>query len=323
MHGYDNYNKVRDMIETRRDTARRSADARSAELSASSAEFAEIDRELRGTGFMIFKAACSGEDIAPIKARNQELIKKRRELIRSLGYPEDYTDVKYSCPLCSDTGFIDTKMCACFKELLHTENIKSSGMGRLIEEQSFDNFDLSHYSSNEENYRRMEAVVKTAKSFAEGFGGKYKGANLLFIGKTGTGKTHISTAIAREVIARGYDVLYDSAQNIISAFEADRFRSGYGPYEPTGDKYLECDLLILDDLGTEYVNQFTVSCLYNLFNTRRNRGLSTIVSTNLSSEDLVTKYDDRVYSRIVGSDYKVLFFAGKDYRLFGKKTNKR
>jgi DNA replication protein DnaC len=119
------------------------------------------------------------------------------------------------------------------------------------------------------------------------------------------------------VISKGYDVLYESAQNIISAFEADKFRSGYGPYEPTAEKYLTCDLLILDDLGTEFVNQFTVSCLYNLFNTRRNRGLSTIVSTNLSAEELSERYDDRIYSRIVGSDYTVLFFGGDDYRLFG------
>ena len=193
-------------------------------------------------------------------------------------------------------------------------------MGRLIEEQSFDNFDLSAYSFNPETYSKMSYVLSKAKDFAYNFGKQHKGQNLLFMGKTGTGKTHISTSIAKVLIENGYYVLYDTAQNIVSAFENDKFKSGFGPYEPVSDKYLECDLLIIDDLGTEFVNQFTVSCLYNLFNTRRNRGLSTIVSTNLAPKELATKYEDRIYSRIVGSDYTVLFFEGKDFRLYGNTT---
>lgn len=317
MYSYENYNKVKETIEARRENARSLSLARAEELRAKSAEIKEIDDELRGVGIKIFKAACAGEDLAPIRRRNEELVEKRRELTVKLGYPADYTDVKYSCAECMDTGFTDSGMCSCFKELLVVENIKSSGMGKLIEEQSFDNFNLSHYSKNKELYSRMEANVKLAKAYAEGFGRVYKGKNLLLIGKTGTGKTHISTAIAKEIISKGYDVLYESAQNIISAFEQDKFRSGYGAFEPKGEKYLECDLLILDDLGAEFVNQFTVACLYNIFNTRRNRGLSTIVSTNLSAEELSERYDDRIYSRIVGSDYTVLFFGGDDYRLFG------
>lgn len=317
MSSYENFNKVRDIIDARREAARKAAERRSEELREKSAEIAQIDAELSKTGPLIFKTVCEGGDIAPLKKRNQELNLHRKNIIESLGYPINYCEVKYSCPICNDTGFVDIKMCSCFRELLTVENIKESGMGRLLEEQSFDNFNISHYAENEDSYRRMEYNVKTAKAYAMGFGKEYKGKNLLLIGKTGTGKTHISTSIAKIVISKGYDVLYESAQNIVSAFENDRFRSGYGPSESESEKYLTCDLLILDDLGTEFVNQFTVSCLYNLFNTRRNRGLSTIVSTNLSAEELSAKYDDRIYSRIVGSDYTVLFFAGRDYRLFG------
>ena len=114
-------------------------------------------------------------------------------------------------------------------------------------------------------------------------------------------------------------MLYESAQNIIDSFENDKFRSGYGQYEPTSTKYLECDLLILDDLGTEFSTQFAVSVIYNLITTRKNKGLSTIISTNLSAEELTKRYDDRIYSRIVGSDYTTLYFSGSDYRLFGAK----
>ena len=135
------------------------------------------------------------------------------------------------------------------------------------------------------------------------------------IGTTGTGKTHLSTAIAKEVISKGYDVLYDSAQNIISEFENDRFHSGYGQTEQGARKYMECDLLIIDDLGTEFVNQFTISCLYNLINTRLNKGLCTIISTNLSPSEMSGKYEGRIISRIIGSDYRIMSFSGQDHRV--------
>lgn len=314
MYTRENYNKVKAIIDERRSSARSLADERAEKLRSLSPEIRKIDAELRGTGVQIFKTACEGGDIAPIKEKNQKLIAKRRGIVKSLGYPEDYSDIAYTCKKCSDSGYIDTKMCSCFRELLMTENIKSSGIGRLIEHQSFENFDLSVYSYDKDVYENMQANVNIAKAYAEGFGVEFRGVNLLFMGGTGAGKTHLSTSIAKTVIARGYCVLYDSAQNIISAFEDDKFRSGYGPYEPTAGKYLDCDLLIIDDLGAEFSNQFTVSCLYNLINTRGNRGLSTVISTNLNSDGLKATYDDRIFSRIIG-DYTVLFFGGKDYRI--------
>ena len=162
-------------------------------------------------------------------------------------------------------------------------------------------------------YTRMRANLLAAKNYVKEFGKKR--GNLLLIGTTGTGKTHISTAIARELIHSGYDVIYDSAQNVIADFETDRFKSGYGAREPIADKYLECDLLIIDDLGTEFTNQFTVSCLYNLLNTRQNRGLATIISTNLTPEELERKYEDRIYSRLVGRGTQILAFVGNDHRI--------
>ena len=158
----------------------------------------------------------------------------------------------------------------------------------------------------------MSYNLEIAKKYAAEF--RERGGNLLLVGTTGTGKTHISTAIAREVISRGYDVIYDSAQNILSDFDDDQFRRRYDE-EPKSSKYLECDLLIIDDLGTEFSTQFSVSCLYNLLNTRQNRALATVISTNLSPDELSKKYEGRIYSRIMGSETKILVFAGEDRRI--------
>ena len=312
MYGYDNYQKVKEQLETRRENAMREAEARDAELRIESPEIRQIDSELTGTGLLLFKTACAGGDLTAIKERNTALVKKRREVLVSLGYPEDYSEIKYSCPKCCDTGYVGQKICSCFREALIKENIRSSGIGNLIEKQSFDNFDLSIYE-DDATKKEMAHNLKEAKKYADEFSRDSK--NLLLIGTTGTGKTHLTTAIAKTVIENGFEVLYDSAQNIVAAFEYDRFKSGYGQYEARGEKYLECELLILDDLGTEFSNQFTVSCIYNLLNTRLNTGLPTIISTNLGAGELLSRYEDRIYSRILGQDTVVLRFLGKDKRL--------
>lgn len=313
MYTRDNYAASKQEIERRRLNAINTAEERNAELALESEEIREIDAELKGTGLLLFKTACMGGDIEEIRKRNVELNAKRRRTLVKLGYPEDYTDVHYTCAACSDTGFVGTRMCNCLKQLLITKNIQSSGMGNLIDKQSFDNFNLAIYKDSPDNYKRMEKNLKIARDFADNFARHH--GNLLLIGTTGTGKTHISTAIARVVISQGFDVLYDSVQNVVSDFEADKFRSGYGHTESASEKYLECDLLILDDLGAEFTSQFSVSALYNLINTRQNKGLSTIISTNLSATELAGKYEGRIYSRIIGSDFTVLRFEGKDHRI--------
>ena len=315
MYTRENYALAKAEIEKRRLDAISTAEERNRDLALESEEIRVIDKELSGTGLLLFKTACMGGDIDAIRARNTELQQKRRAILAKLGYPEDYTEVHYTCTDCSDTGFVGTKMCKCLKTLLITKNIQSSGMGNLIDQQSFDNFNMDVYKNQPEIKARMERNLKFAKAFAENFARHHD--NLLLIGTTGTGKTHVSTAIAKEVISQGFDVLYDSVQNIVNDFERDKFKSGYSQTESTSDKYLECDLLIIDDLGAEFVTQFSISSLYNLINTRQNKGLSTIISTNLTASELAGKYEGRIYSRIIGADYTVLRFEGDDRRIMG------
>ncbi len=313
MYINDNYRKVKEDIENRRMQARATAEERNAMLRDRYEDIRAIDDELTKTGLLLFRAATRGESIEGIRERNRELNERRRALLVRYGYPESYTDVQYTCPLCSDTGFQGIRMCTCFREALIRENIRSSGIGNLMDRQSFENFDLSWYKrKSEQAYQHMCRVYELTKAYAEDF---HTGAeNLLLIGPTGSGKTHISTAIASVVVSRGYGVIYDTAQNVVEAFEADHFRRSRDEGHAS-DKYLECDLLVLDDLGTEFLNSFSLSCLYNLINTRQNRGLTTVISTNLSVKSLAERYEDRIYSRLVGCDFRILSFDGNDHRI--------
>ena len=311
--------EVRQRIADRRLAAEDAADARTREVESKSPEIAAIDASLARTAQRIFEISAAGPDgvrekIEALRRENEELLAERRAALEVLGYPGDYTEIRYTCPICQDTGYDGTKMCACMKRELTVEGFRASGIGHLIEKQSFENFSLDYYRSSKEDYALMEKTLEAAKEFAESVPPTY--GNLLMMGGTGLGKTHLSTAIARRVIERGYEVRYESAQNVIAAYEHDRFRSGRDDEEQSR-VYLDAELLILDDLGTEMVNSFSVSALYHLLNTRINREKPTVVSTNLMQEELQSKYSDRIFSRLLG-EYRILLFRGTNVRYLKK-----
>jgi DNA replication protein DnaC len=195
---------------------------------------------------------------------------------------------------------------------------ESSGMGNLINNCSFENFDLSHFKSNDSLYENMKTVYSICKRYTREFttdsalvcGGS---PNLIMTGATGLGKTHLSAAIAKGLIDRGYDVVYDTALDIFSNFESERFGTERYSENKKSGLYFDCDVLIIDDLGTELTNQFTTMILFNLINTRLNRKKAMIINTNLSLKELRGRYADRITSRILG-EFRPLQFCGTDYR---------
>ncbi len=312
----DSFKLVSERFEERRRRAEQDAEMRRLEVQEKHPEIRAIDEALASTGMRIFRTACAGgenvrERVGEIRRENEQLLEERRALLKTLGYAEDYTDIRYACRTCGDTGFVECRMCECMRRELVIEGFRSSGLGRLIDRQSFDNFSLDYYRASKEDYERMETNLEAAREFAESTPPRY--ANLLLFGGTGLGKTHLSTAIARRVIERGYEVRYETVQNIIDDFAHDQFRSDGKSFEDRGRVYLEAELLIIDDLGTEMTNSFTVSALYRLINTRINNGLSTVINTNLEQKEIRTRYTDRVASRIFG-EYRPIFFKGKDVR---------
>ena len=314
--GYNSvlYKRIYDEYTSKYLIARARADERRAELHRAIPELAAIDKRLSGAGLQIFSAALSGDykkSLEDVKQANRELQARRRELLISNGYPEDYSDVKYECNICKDSGFVDNKMCSCMKQALVLATLEESGLSSLVREQDFDSFSLDYYKKSPQCYELMKHNKEFLVSYAESFGSSSQ--SILLMGGTGLGKTHISSAIARKVIEKGNDVLYTGIIDLISTFEDQRFK-GYAS-EDTGevDRYFDCDLLIIDDLGTELINQFSVSTLYNLINTRISKRKPTIISTNLSQKDIQQKYTDRITSRIFG-EYIVLPFMGEDVR---------
>ncbi len=313
--------RLRREYETKYLLAHDEADARRAEIHTAIPEIAEIDRELRLTGLSIMAAAMEAKDvdarIAEVRKQNAELRARRATLLIAAGYPADYTNPRYSCSLCADSGYVDGKMCACMRKRLISETYEASGIADLLSRQTFENFDLSFYADDPNVHRRMTQIFNRMKQFAETFEAG-KSENLVLFGGTGLGKTHLSSAAAQVIIERGNDVFYVSAVSLFSDFEFQRFGShtGTGVGSETGidtERYYDCDLLIIDDLGTEVTNQFTTSVLYNLINTRINRHLSTIISTNLTQDDFRRRYWDRITSRVLG-EYTVLPFLGRDIR---------
>ena len=313
----ENYARIREIYETKYKDAQAAADARKAEAQARIPGLVEIDRQLSGVGMRIMAEALGSGDnwaekIAQIRADNEKLREQKKQMLIAAGYPADYTDIKYECEKCADSGFVDGYMCDCMKQELIMAGYESSGIANLLRTQSFETFSLDYYKFNAEAYQVMSMVLDYAKKYAESFKGKGSD-NLLLMGDTGLGKTHISSAIAKRIIQRGYDVYYVSAINMLSGFEYQRFGTASSPQIESPDRLFESDLLIIDDLGTEISNQFSISVIYNLINTRLNTGKPTIISTNLSRNELRQRYCDRITSRIFG-EYSPIVFKGTDVR---------
>lgn len=316
--------KVQNEFESRRADAVRTLEERQAEMYEKYPVLRQIDAALGATGLKVYKAALDGKDgleerIEKIKKESLELQDDKKRILKMSGKPENYLDIVYACKKCSDTGYAGLKMCSCMKKALVKEAYETSGLGAVLNKQNFDNFDIELYSDKKSSAGAsprdmMTYVLKSAKDYVKDFGKEGKSENLLFIGKTGLGKTHISTAIAKGVIDKGYDVVYDTITNIINTYEQLTF-SHSEEAAAAVDRYNDCALLIIDDLGTEFKNSFTQSVLYNLLNTRIISGKAMIISTNLDDSELFKKqYDDRINSRLIGN-FRSFKFAGEDIRI--------
>ena len=290
----------------------------------------QLDRAMRGTMAELIGATLrKGEDTAgavqEIRERNLALQRERSELLAQMGMQADELDDTPVCTLCGDTGWRGAAMCQCLKQLCAQEQIRELSKLLNLGEQSFDTFRLDYYSQTPYPGRgaspreNMELVYEVCLNYAQKFG-RFYFKNLFLSGAPGLGKTFLSACIARTVSENGYSVVYDTAGNIFAQFEARKFqRDAQDAQEAKDDtrRYLSCDLLILDDLGSELTTQFVQSALYELINTRMVAGKHTVISSNLSMEEAARRYSPQIASRLAG-EYHVLHFFGDDIRLLKK-----
>lgn len=313
------YNKAKRILEKRHDKAVMEADIRSSEIRMELPEIEEIQRQLSEVGLEIsqlfFYRQNTEEKIKELRDRSHSLIDKRSEILKANGYAENAMKPQYVCEACEDKGYISGRMCNCHKQLL--KDIMRQEVSKLapLDKCTFDNFSLEYYSDQPgENAivprQRAEKILTSARKYAQNFTTSSK--NLLFIGGTGLGKTHISLAIMNTVINKGYYVCYGTSQNICDDLQSEQFGRGDSAYY-SKNQVLNCDLLVLDDLGTELDNQYSIATLYNIINTRILSGKPTIISTNFNVGALEEKYDKRITSRITG-EYIPMYIFGNDIR---------
>ena len=280
----------------------------------------EIDKQLRITMVMAAQAAfASGGDFnsAMEQVREKNLaLQQERKMLLACYFEDGFLDDSPICDHCGGSGYVGSNMCECLRELCRQEQ-KQELTFLNVGRESFDQFRLDYYPDRIDpkwnvNIRTvMEKTFQTCRKYAMTF--TERSGNLLFSGDTGLGKTFLSACIARTVADRGFSVVYESAGHLFSKMERAKFENDSEAREEA-KKYYACDLLIVDDLGTEMPSQFVTAALYSLVNDRLLAGKAMIISTNLNTEDLTRRYNSQIASRLRGSFTRVAFL-GDDIRV--------
>lgn len=313
-------------LEEQRRLRERALEERRAEVELRVPRVAEIDARLRRTLLEVARATFQGGDptdsINALRDENLALQAERERLLAAAGYPPDVLEDKPACPKCQDKGWVGSRMCDCLKVLCAQEQIKELSKLLDLGEQSFQTFRLDVYSSEPDPRmgksprENMSLVLDVCRNYANKFG-KFYFDNLYLYGAPGLGKTFLSACIARVVSENGFSVVYDTAGNVFAAFESQKFsrdeEDARDAREET-NRYLNCDLLILDDLGSEMTTAFVQSTLYTLLNTRLTAGRRTVISSNLTPDQVRSRYTPQIASRLEG-EFRTLPFFGSDIRL--------
>lgn len=321
--------RARARLEDIRGENRAELDRRREAAYAREPEIRRLDEAMRAQMLALVRLSLNRE--ADTKGRIEALSRenlaaraRRAELLAAHGWPPEYLDEIVSCPLCRDSGVYENAPCQCLQKLYNAELTKELSALLRTGDESFERFDLNLYDTRPDPAtgliprESMAVVLNICRKFAENF--PRVSNNLLLQGGTGLGKTYLSACVARTVAARGYSVCYDSAASALEAFERQKFSRDPEEAEAASRKVsrmLSCDLMILDDLGTEMVTPISLSALYTLINTRLVDGKKAVVSTNLSAGELRRRYNDQICSRLEG-EFLRLPFVGRDIRLMRK-----
>ena len=311
------FDQALENVKKRRIEAVQEQERRSDQIRREIPETAELDRQLRSACMEIVNVLGQPGSAEKIRAVTQHSIdadKMLRQILADHGYPTDYLDLHYTCTACNDTGYTHGRPCKCLVHEIGRIGAEALNRQSPLSLCSFESFSLSYYSSlPTEQYQAMEQILSTCRSYAASFSPERSGS-LVMLGDTGLGKTHLSLAIAGALLEKGFSVVYDSTGSLLHKMEREQFRHGAEQQEDVSDLLQDCDLLILDDFGTEFDYAFNRSAVYTLINSRTGSRKPVIVNTNLTVTEIRERYGDRVLSRLLSSA-QILQFYGKDIRI--------
>ncbi|MBQ7615071.1 MAG: ATP-binding protein [Butyrivibrio sp.] len=306
------YDSIMHEYEERRSLHRQELEERLQSIYENVPGYKELDNETASASVDFGKRRLSGEklDMTVLRSQLAELARQKAILLSEAGYSSDYLDMGYTCPDCKDTGYIGNEKCHCFKQKIIDTLYDKSNLRTLTKRYNFRKMSDEFYTG--EDLKRFLGAKNAAEDFINKFNHDYQ--NLFIYGTVGTGKSFLSICIADELLKKGHSVIYFSsiglfkliAENTFDYKNKESLRSLY-------DDLFGCELLIIDDLGTEGVNSFVASELFNCLNERDNRKRPTIITTNFSLEQLQNTYSDRIFSRVT-SNYKLLKLSGPDIR---------
>ncbi len=297
---------------------------RHSEVMLKNSKLADIEGELMKQGTRLLKCVLNrSEDFEDIKKTIQDLQKQKSQLLVKCGFAEDYLDDIYSCSKCRDTGFVQGHRCECLKNLI-TKNIgANSNLTEHMRKQRFENFDFSLFANQGDEggftLKCMQVACDKALQFAENFDKAQD--NFLIMGNAGTGKTFITSCIGNRALERGKTVYYQTAYKLSEILESNKFGKGDDDASDIVKYIYDVDLLIIDDLGTEFTTQFTLAAFFDIVNSRIISGKSTVISTNLNFEELSNTYSQRIASRFMES-YQLIQTVGKDLRVVIKERKR-
>lgn len=313
------YDEIMREYEKRREAARHTVEEHKQEVWDIIPEYKQIEEKITDIAMECAANVFDGDktSIEKMKSKIEELTARQKELLATFGFPDDYLVPKYSCKDCCDTGYIDGRKCHCLVQESLKILYKQSNIEEVLKRENFDTLSYDYYTDEEK--QKMEVIIDKCKAFTEDFDNKYE--NILLYGNVGVGKTFLTNCIANELIKKGCSVIYFTSIRLFDTLSQSVFsRDDEEPFDVQKDIFT-CDLLIIDDLGTESVNSFVASRLFDVLNERDLRRKSTVISTNLTLEAINDRYTERNFSRIFGN-YSVLRPDVSDIRIQKRRSTK-
>jgi DNA replication protein DnaC len=315
------------LYENIRDNEKKSLKNRRDEISNKLPEVLDIERKIGSFSVKLSINILNNTEnkdnyLKELKEKIVDLRIRKSELLVANNYPLDYLDIHYKCLKCNDTGYVGTEKCTCYKQKLVELYYENSDLKSMLKQNNFENFNMELYPSRRSDNdhisprKNIEEIISKCWNFIENF--SFTNENLLFYGTPGTGKTFLSDCVAKELLDRGYLVVYRTAESLIQNLRDIRFNNN----ENLEDLLINCDLLIIDDLGSEQITDFSKTELFNILNRRILKRNKLLVSTNYDLEELLKIYSERISSRLLG-EFSLCKFFGEDIRIKQNIKSKR